>query len=184
MADLGSIYGTTIDGSNTLVIDFSNVDICGNLKVNGQTQNSKVFMRLNTATPQTGNIAEQTITNWTPIISNPANLYQSSINIFSPPRNGYYSVNFQTSLKATTGNAANAIIRLYQTVLNEPEEIVSEAEEREANEQTMTTKFRFLNINIILFINTTDTLRFAIQGDNNYEMPASPYTNLSIHNVD
>jgi hypothetical protein len=35
MSDLGSIYGTTVDGSNTLVIDFSNVDICGNLNING-----------------------------------------------------------------------------------------------------------------------------------------------------
>ena len=35
MSELGSIYGTTIDGSNTLVIDFSNVDISGNLKVKG-----------------------------------------------------------------------------------------------------------------------------------------------------
>jgi len=34
MADLGSIYGTKIAGSNTLVIDFSNVDICGNLDIN------------------------------------------------------------------------------------------------------------------------------------------------------
>jgi len=32
---LGSIYGTTVNGSNTLVIDFSNVDICGNLNING-----------------------------------------------------------------------------------------------------------------------------------------------------
>ena len=36
MTELGSIYGTTnVDGSNTLVIDFSNVDISGNLKVKG-----------------------------------------------------------------------------------------------------------------------------------------------------
>ena len=33
MTDLGSIYGKKIDGSNTLVIDFSNVDICGNLNL-------------------------------------------------------------------------------------------------------------------------------------------------------
>ena len=35
MTNLGSIYGTKIGGSNTLVIDFSNVDICGNLNING-----------------------------------------------------------------------------------------------------------------------------------------------------
>ena len=35
MTDLGSIYGTTVDGSNILVIDFSNIDICGNLNING-----------------------------------------------------------------------------------------------------------------------------------------------------
>jgi hypothetical protein len=35
MTEIGSIYGTDVDGSNTLVIDFSNVDINGNLKVNG-----------------------------------------------------------------------------------------------------------------------------------------------------
>jgi hypothetical protein len=33
MSELGSIYGTTIDGLNTLVIDFSNIDICSNLNV-------------------------------------------------------------------------------------------------------------------------------------------------------
>ena len=31
MTDLGSIYGTTVDGSNTLVIDFSQVQINGTL---------------------------------------------------------------------------------------------------------------------------------------------------------
>ena len=35
MTDLGSIYGTTVGSSNTLVIDFSYVDICGNLNVHG-----------------------------------------------------------------------------------------------------------------------------------------------------
>ena len=35
MVELGSIYGTNIGDSNTLVIDFSNVDICGNLNVGG-----------------------------------------------------------------------------------------------------------------------------------------------------
>ena len=45
MDDLGNIYGTTIDGSNTLVIDFSNVDICGNLNVLGDTAlNSNVYI--------------------------------------------------------------------------------------------------------------------------------------------
>lgn len=34
MSERGSMYGTTIDGLNTLVIDFSNIDICGNLKLN------------------------------------------------------------------------------------------------------------------------------------------------------
>ena len=183
MADLGSIYGTTIDGSNTLVIDFSNVDICGNLKVNGQTQNSKIFMRLN-ATPQAGNIAEVTINSWntTGMISNPANLYQSPTNIFSPPRSGYYSINFQTSMESTTTNSVNAKIKLYQTDISGTESLVCHSHESEGF--AMYLKWRFLSLNIILFINTTDTLRIAIQGDNGYRMPASPYTNLSIHNVD
>jgi len=183
----GSTSYNIINNSLTSINDASlnNVDICGNLKVNGQTQNSKVFMQMNALT-QTGSGTESTITSWntTGMISNPANLYQSPINIFNPHRNGFYSINFQTSLKATTGNATNAIIRLYQTVWNEPEEIVCQAQEQEANEQTMTTKFRFLNINIILFLTTTDKLRITIQGDGSYEMPASPDTNLSIHNVD
>ena len=34
MTELGSIYGTDVDGSNTLVIDFSNVDINGSLGFN------------------------------------------------------------------------------------------------------------------------------------------------------
>ena len=33
MTESGSIYGKKIDGSNTLVIDFSNVDINGNLNI-------------------------------------------------------------------------------------------------------------------------------------------------------
>ena len=38
MADLGTIYGTTnVDGSNTLVIDFSNVQINGTLKINNNS---------------------------------------------------------------------------------------------------------------------------------------------------
>ena len=47
MANLGSIYGTNIGGSNTLVIDFSNVDICGNLKVNGTSLQMPVFASAN-----------------------------------------------------------------------------------------------------------------------------------------
>jgi len=39
MADLGSIYGTTIDGSNTLVIDFSNVQINGTIKLPDSSNN-------------------------------------------------------------------------------------------------------------------------------------------------
>ena len=183
MANLGSIYGTKIDGSNTLVIDFSNVDICGNLKVNGQTQNSKVFMRMNTFL-QTGNATEQTITNWTPVISEPANLYQSSTDIFRPPRNGHYSINFQTSLESTTNNSVNARIKLYQTDIFGTLSLVSHSEEREANQTTQVPKFRFLNMNIILYLVPTDSLYITIQGDNGYSMPASPYTNLSIHNVD
>jgi len=33
MVELGSIYGTNIDDSNTLVIDFSNVEISGKNKI-------------------------------------------------------------------------------------------------------------------------------------------------------
>ena len=181
MANLGSIYGTQIDGSNTLVIDFSNVDICGNLKVNGQTQNSKVFMRMNTFL-QTGNATEQTITNWTPVISEPANLYQSSTDIFRPPRNGHYSINFQTSLESTTNNSVNARIKLYQTDIFGTLSLVCRSHESEANDPFL--KSRFLNMNIILYLVPTDSLYITIQGDNGYSMPASPYTNLSIHNVD
>ena len=47
MADLGSIYGTNINGSNTLVIDFSNVDICGNLKVNGLAYSIPHILEIN-----------------------------------------------------------------------------------------------------------------------------------------
>jgi hypothetical protein len=183
MVELGSIYGTNIDDSNTLVIDFSNVDICGNLKVNGQTQNSKVFMRMNTFL-QTGNITEQTITNWTPIISEPTNLYQDPTNIFRPPRNGHYSINFQTSIKSTIGNSNYAMIRLYQTDIYETLTLVSQSEEREANQAAQVPKYRFLNINIILYLVPTDSLYITMQADNSYELSISPYTNLSIHNVD
>jgi len=33
MVEFGSIYGTNINGSNTLVIDFSNVEINGKNKI-------------------------------------------------------------------------------------------------------------------------------------------------------
>ena len=39
MANLGSIYGTNIDGSNTLVIDFSNVQINGTIKLPDSSNN-------------------------------------------------------------------------------------------------------------------------------------------------
>jgi len=181
----GSTSYNIINNSLTSINDASlnNVDICGNLKVNGQTQNSKIFMRLN-ATPQAGNIAEVTINSWntTGMISNPAGLYQSSTNIFNPPRDGYYSINFQTSIASTTNSSVNAIIKLYQTVLNGTEEIVCQSQEMEGF--ALYLKFRFLSLNIILFINTTDTLRISIQGDNGFRMSEFPYTNLSIHNVD
>jgi len=47
MTDLGSIYGTTVDGSNTLVIDFSNVQINGTLK----SQNAYCRFYLNFTPP-------------------------------------------------------------------------------------------------------------------------------------
>ena len=37
MSELGSIYRKKIDGSNTLVIDFSNVQINGTLKINNNS---------------------------------------------------------------------------------------------------------------------------------------------------
>ena len=146
--------------------------------------NSKVFMRMNTFL-QTGTGPEQTITNWTPIISEPANLYQNSTNIFSPPRNGYYSINFQTSIKSTTSNSVNALIKLYQTDINGTLQLVSHSQEQEANDLAIgQTKYRFLNINIILYLVPTDSLYITTTHDGSYELLASPITNLSIHNVD
>ena len=146
--------------------------------------NSKVFMRMNTFL-QTGTGAEQTITNWTPIISEPSNLYQGSTNIFRPPRNGHYSINFQTSIKSTTNNSVNAMIKLYQTDIFGTLQLVSHSQEQEANDIAIgQTKYRFLNINIILYLVPTDSLYISTTADGAYELPASPYTNLSIHNVD
>ena len=148
--------------------------------------NSKIFMRLN-ATPQSGSATEVTINSWntTGIISNPAGLYQSSTNIFRPPRNGYYSINFQTSLKSTTNNSVNALVKLYQTDLYGTLQLVSQSQEQESNDTAIgNTKYRFLNINIILFVYATDTLYISIQADGPFQMPASPFTNLSVHNVD
>ena len=148
--------------------------------------NSKIFMRLN-ATPQSGSATEVTINSWntTGIISNPAGLYQSSTNIFRPPRNGYYSINFQTSLKSTTNNSVNALVKLYQTDLYGTLQLVSQSQEQESNDTAIgNTKYRFLNMNIILFVYNTDSLHISIQADGSYQMPASPFTNLSIHNVD
>ena len=146
--------------------------------------NSKVFMRMNTFL-QTGTGAEQTITNWTPIISEPSNLYQGSTNIFRPPRNGHYSINFQTSIKSTTNNSVNALIKLYQTDVFGTLQLVSHSQEQEANDIAIgQTKYRFLNINIILYLVPTDSLYISTTADGAYELPASPYTNLSIHNVD
>tara|TARA_B110000977_G_scaffold7547_1_gene10359 strand:+ start:4668 stop:5408 length:741 start_codon:yes stop_codon:yes gene_type:complete len=148
------------------------------------TINSKVFMRLNTFI-QTGTGAEQTITNWTPIISEPANLYQGSTNIFSPPRNGHYSINFQTSIKSTTNNSVTAVIKLYQTDIFGTLQLVSHSQEQEANDTAIgQAKYRFLNINIILYLVPTDSLYISTTADGAYELPISPITNLSIHNVD
>jgi hypothetical protein len=145
--------------------------------------NTKIFMRLH-ATPQSGSITEVPVNSWntTGMISNPVGLYVNSANIFSPPRNGHYSINFQTSIKATTNNSVNAIIKLYQTNAAGTVSLVCQSQEQEANDPQI--KFRFLSMNIILLINTTDTLYISIQGDGPYQMPAFPLTNLSVHNVD
>ena len=181
-----------------VVSDSTNFGITGYTQINkidttapaptptNYSTNSKVFMRLN-ATPQSGSATEVTINSWntTGIISNPAGLYQSSTNIFRPPRNGYYSINFQTSLKSTTNNSVNALVKLYQTDLYGTLQLVSQSQEQESNDTAIgNTKYRFLNMNIILFVYNTDSLHISIQADGSYQMPASPFTNLSIHNVD
>jgi len=181
-----------------VVSDSTNFGITGYTQINkidttapaptptNYSTNSKVFMRLN-ATPQSGSATEVTINSWntTGIISNPAGLYQSSTNIFRPPRNGYYSINFQTSLKSTTNNSVNALVKLYQTDLYGTLQLVSQSQEQESNDTAIgNTKYRFLNMNIILFVYNTDSLHISIQADGSFQMPASPFTNLSIHNVD
>ena len=141
--------------------------------------NSKVFMSMN-ATDLVSNV-ETTVNTWvTPAVSVPSGLYVSPTDIFNPPRNGYYSINFQTTIRGETSNSAFAIIYLYKNG-----SLVIRSQEMEANPTNPVYKTRFLNINIIIFMTPTDTLKINVQGDNSFRMlGGSLYTNLSIHNVD
>ena len=165
-----TIAGTHFDGSVDISINYNNLS---------NLPNSKVFMRIDTDS-QTGNITEQTITSWRArTIYYPSDMYVSSNDIFKPPRDGYYFITFNTTLTSTTTNSVYARIRLKQNGI-----IVGEAGEREANDGNMNPKWRFLNISIILYLTTTDKLEFTIQADNNYSLPAYPYTTFNVHNVD
>lgn len=176
--------------SGELLID-NNVDISGDLNVEGNIigninynnlsnlPNSKVFMRIDTNS-QTGSASEQTITSWRArSIYYPSDMYVSSNDIFKPPRDGYYFITFNTTLTSTTGNSVNARIRLKQNG-----NTVGAAIEQEANDTGMNPKYRFLNISIILYLITTDKVEITIQADNNYSLPAYPYTTFNVHNVD
>ena len=189
------LNAVNVEISNNLIVNgdasINNLDVSGDLNVEGNIigninynnlsnlPNSKVFMRIDTDS-QTGNITEQTITSWRArTIYYPSDMYVSSNDIFKPPRDGYYFITFNTTLVSTTGNSTYARIRLKQNGI-----IVGEAGEREANDGGMNPKWRFLNISIILYLTTTDKLEFTIQADNNYMLPAYPYTTFNVHNVD
>lgn len=173
---VGSLLDTDLTNLvNTDVLTYEN-ELWKNKPVAGS--NSKVFMRLD-ANFKIGNITEEIVDSWIlpATISEPAGLYQSSTDIFRAPRNGHYSINFQTSMESTTTNSGYARIKLYQNG-----SLVCHSHESEGF--AMYLKTRFLSLNIILYVTTTDILKITIQGDNGYNMPAFPYTNLSIHNVD
>ena len=77
--------------------------------------------------------------NWkTPDFSYPNNMFVSYVDIFRPPRDGYYLLTFNTSLKSTTGNSTYATIRLKKNGGT-----LVEAQEAEANDQGFNPKHRF-----------------------------------------
>ena len=96
MSDLGSIYGKKIDGSNTLVIDFSNVQISGTIKLpdssnNGYGSSGQVLTSFNeTATVMWTNQIDTTYSDGVGVTingSNQINIGQSVATSDSPSFN-------------------------------------------------------------------------------------------------
>ena len=174
------ICGNDLSANTTYEITTGPVGSINNISfVKKQPANSKVFMRMQT-NDQTGNIHAQTISAWkTPDISYPNNMFVSYVDIFRPPRDGYYLLTFNTSLKSTTGNSTYATIRLKKNGGT-----LAEAQEAEANDQGFNPKHRFLSVSDIIYITSSDTIRIDIQADNQYRLIGGARSVFIAHNVD
>ena len=118
--------------------------------------------------------------NWkTPDFSYPNNMFVSYVDIFRPPRDGYYLLTFNTSLKSITGNSTYATIHLKKNGGT-----LAEAQEAEANDQGFNPKHRFLSVSDIIYITSSDTIRIDIQADNQYRLIGGARSVFIAHNVD
>ena len=174
---------------NTLMsIDSNgNVDISRSLTVSGEQINSKVYMRMSpdASNGVQGN-TEFTISSWnTPQVTSHNGLYQDNNDIFRPPRNGIYCINFNTSLESRTGNSTYAEITLQQyNTVHQTWNDVAISKEREANDTSQNPKSRFLSITTILELTPTDKLRINVRVDNNWAILGAPHSIFTVYNVD
>lgn len=103
----GTIYGTTnAEGSNTLVIDFENVDICGNLKLNNISINSSINSSINNSIKS----SIENLIQLEPNSSNSSDIINSINNLFSLSffYNSSWWYNFQETYEYT--NSDNELI--------------------------------------------------------------------------
>ena len=108
MTELGSIYGTDIDGVNTFIIDFSNVDICGNLNI-------KNGLAIDNSFGVSGEILISQGINYPPIWKGFSELPQSHILEIHPVEkyHGFDPYQFGTSSKIDTANGWNSSTHKY-----------------------------------------------------------------------
>jgi len=166
MSELGSIYGTTnIDGSNTLVIDFSNVQINGTLKLpvsniifNGVYDNVEVnsgsFPTVETTKCITGFNSNRvppigTGTGW-----------DLTNGIFTAPRDCYMCFNFTINIQLSGTNASEAVI-LHRRGLVAPftYEYIHAISVQNTNSQI----FEYYNLTGVFFVLAGEIVRVGIR---------------------
>jgi hypothetical protein len=111
MSELGSIYGKKIDGSNTLVIDFSNVDICGNLNINGFLSIDNSFGSVGQVLTSQGNSLPPV---WGDIASGSGTVHKASIKLTTPTAYGLGFNKNATDRDATYSPVFNPSLGDYQ----------------------------------------------------------------------
>ena len=175
---------------NTLMsIDSNgNVDISRSLTIEGEKINTKVYMRMSpdASYGSSGN-TEFTISSWdiSSALTSHNGLYQDNNDIFRPPRNGIYFINFNSSVKSATHNSSYAEITLQKYNTNTLIwDDMAISEEKEANVSNQDPKSRFLSVTTILELNTSDKLRINARVDNNWEILGAPHSIFTVYNVD